>query len=237
MDPQSPSKKRHVNSPKTSRSAAAFPRSVAGVPMPRRRFTHTAANIARTALPAPVVRHAFRVFVFAALEAHRLRMAVMEDLLFVSAHFANMGLSASYADSLQRYELDGADAAKSFLENEGVRQAHGIAVWDAICLHTTPCVTERMGGLTQLLSYGVKLDLFGDGIEHLPEAILDEILAVFPRGENFANEYLEAIGKGVVHRPESTFGTFSADVLERYSATFYRSNFCGRVLGSLWDSP
>lgn len=163
-------------------------------------------------------------------------MPVTTDLLFVSAHFAHMGLSSSYANSTQRYEMDGADAARQFLENEGVRYKLGVAVWEAISLHTTPGITERMSGLTRLLAYGVRADLFGDGIERVSPSLRTEILGEFPRGGDFASEYLEAVGRGILHRPESTFGALSADVLERYSPTFYRANFCGRVLGARWEA-
>ncbi|HHX4174242.1 TPA: phosphohydrolase, partial [Burkholderia contaminans] len=37
------------------------------------------------------------------------------------------------------------------------------------------------------------------------------------------------------HRPQSTFGTWSADVLERADPDFHRPNFCGRVLGARWS--
>lgn len=223
-------------SPKKSSTVSGFPLQLAGISMPRRRFAHYAADIARASLPAVVVRHAYRAFVFASLEARRLDIPVTADLLFVSAHFSHMGLSSSYANSTQRYEVDGADAAKEFLENEGVRHRLSVAVWEAISLHTTPGVTERMNGLTRLLAYGVRADLFGDGIERLSQPLRMEILGEFPRGGDFASEYLEAVGRGITHRPETTFGAVSADVLERYSSTFYRANFCGRVLGSRWET-
>lgn len=208
---------------------------VAGVSLPRRRFAHHAAEIARASLPAAVVRHAYRAFVFASLESRRLEMPVKAELLFVSAQFANMGLSSRYAHSQQRYELDGADAARAFLEAEGVRHLHGAAVWNAISLHTTPGLADRMSALPRLLAYGVRADLYGDGIAHVTAQEKRQLLDAFPRGHEFANRYLEAIGRAVLHRPETTFGTLGADVLERISPTFVRGNFCGRVLGARWE--
>lgn len=223
-------------SSKNSHTASGVPLQLAGISLPRRRFAHDAAAIARASLPAVVVRHGYRAFIFSSLEARRLDMPVAVDLLFVAAHFAHMGLSSSYARSTQRYEVDGADAAKAFLENEGVRPMLTAAVWDAISLHTTPGVTEHMHGITRLLAYGVRADLFGDGIERFSNPVRLEILDAFPRGDGFASAYLEAVGHGIMHRPETTFGAVSADVLERYSPTFYRANFCGRVLGSRWET-
>jgi hypothetical protein len=218
---------------KTLRAASGLPMQVAGVNMPRRKFAHYAADIARASLPAVLVRHAQRVFILASLAARRLGIDVTTpDLLYVSAQFANMGLTAHYAESQQRYELDSADAALAFLRKERVRHAHSTAVWNAIALHTTPGVTERMAGLSRLLAYGVRADLYGEGFDLMTSTERREIHAAFPRGDDFSQKYLEAIARGIAHRPESTFGCVSADVLERFDANFIRLNFCGRVLGS-----
>ena len=57
------------------------------------------------------------------------------------------------------------------------------------------------------------------------------LLAAYPRGSGFRETFLAAVARGVEHRPQSTFGTWSADVLERADPDFQRPNFCGRVLG------
>jgi hypothetical protein len=46
---------------------------------------------------------------------------------------------------------------------------------------------------------------------------------------------IEAIGRGLAHRPLSTFGTVGSDVLERLDPDFLRTNFCGLILGSPWE--
>jgi hypothetical protein len=36
------------------------------------------------------------------------------------------------------------------------------------------------------------------------------------------------------HRPQTTFGTCNADVLERFDPTFARDNFVDTILGNTW---
>ncbi len=221
--------------PNRPRAVGGVPRQVAGVALPRRRHAHAAADAARASLPAALVRHAYRAWLFGMLTGRRLGVPAHADLLFVAAHFAHMGLSARHAQSAQRYELDGADAARAFLDAQGVRRVHGAAVWSAISLHTSAGIADRASALGRLLACGVRADLFGEGLDCASRAERDEIAAVFPRGREFPRRYLEALARGLAHRPETSFGTFGADVLERFDPAFNRANFCGRVLGARWD--
>ena len=52
----------------------------------------------------------------------------------------------------------------------------------------------------------------------------------------FKKKLLEAYARGMEHRPETTFGTLNADVLDRWDPNFRRLNFCGLVLGSDWQT-
>lgn len=45
---------------------------------------------------------------------------------------------------------------------------------------------------------------------------------------------LGAFHDGMKHRPQTTFGTRNADVLERFDLTFVRDNFVDTILGSSW---
>jgi hypothetical protein len=45
---------------------------------------------------------------------------------------------------------------------------------------------------------------------------------------------LAAFTDGMKHRPRTTFGTMSADVLEHYDPTFVRDDFVDIILNSNW---
>ncbi|ACC74793.1 phosphohydrolase [Paraburkholderia phymatum] len=208
---------------------------VAGVGIPQTPLAIAAAQAAHASLPAVVTAHASRVFVFAALAARQERVACEPDTLYVAAMYTNMGLSAAYAHSNLRYEIDGADAARAFMQRYGASASVLDDVWCAIALHTTPGLPAHMSPLTRLLSSGVRADLFAANLDTWTQAERDQILAAWPRGIRFKERMIEAIGRGVGHRPMSTFGTVSADVLERVDPNFCRTNFCGLILGSPWN--
>ena len=52
--------------------------------------------------------------------------------------FHDIGLTGRYLRSRDRFEVDGANAARDFLRGSGIPEAGIELVWDAIALHTTP---------------------------------------------------------------------------------------------------
>ncbi len=134
---------------------------VAGVRIPSTPVAVAAAESARAALPPVLLGHARRVFVFAALSARRAGLACEGGALFVTALYANMGLSAAYARSTARYELDSADAACGLLRLHGASQQWRDQVWLAIALHTTPGLPARVSPLARVLAQAVSTDLTG----------------------------------------------------------------------------
>jgi hypothetical protein len=57
------------------------------------------------------------------------------------------------------------------------------------------------------------------------------VLAAHPRRQ-FKSEIVRAFAEGFKHKPDSTFGTVNADVLEKLSPGFKRQNFCDIIAAS-----
>ena len=138
--------------------------------------------------------------------------------------FHDLGLTARYRTSTQRFEMDGADAARDFLLTRGVEHADADEVWLAIALHTTPEVPGRLNPETSLLAAGVKTDVVGVGREDLDPEAVDAVTAAHPRPD-FKNRVLAAFNDGMKHRPQSTFGTMNDDVLAHFDPTFQRETW------------
>ena len=207
---------------------------VAGVRIPRTPMAIEAAEAACASLPRVITDHARRVFVLASLAARRASETCDADTLYVAAMYANMGLSTAYCRSTERYEIDSADAAQAFLLRHRMPQRMRDDVWHAIALHTTPGVAARVSPLARVLASAISTDLMATGVDAYSVDARRALLAAYPRGDGFGDAFLDAIARGVAHRPASTFGTWSADVLERADPDFHRPNFCGRVLGARW---
>jgi hypothetical protein len=132
-----------------------------------------------------------------------------------------------------RFEVDGANAAEKFLRDRGFDDAIVRKVWLSIALHTTPGVPEFLDPEIALVTAGVETDVLGIGRDDLSADARNAVTAAHPR-PNFKRDILQAFADGMRHRPDSTFGTVNADVLERFDPAFVRENFVDVILNNSW---
>src|ERR1700745_3296990 len=79
--------------------------------------------------------HSIRVYLFAAEQGRQRNLRFDSELLYVAAAFHDLGLIKKFSSQNERFEVDGANAARQFLtaHNIAVDQVHN--VWGAIALH------------------------------------------------------------------------------------------------------
>ncbi|WP_409426710.1 HD domain-containing protein [Mycobacterium sp. SMC-11] len=207
--------------------------SIADVVVPDTQLAREATEFVRSAEDDVLFHHSRRVFLFGALHGRRSGLQPDLELLYLAAMFHDFGLTTRYRSSTQRFEIDGADAAREFLTDHGVAQSDVDKVWLGIALHTTPEVTGRLDTETALLAAGVKTDVVGVGLEDLPESDIDAVVTAHPR-HDFKNRILAAFNDGMKHRPETTFGTMNDDVLAHFDPTFQPGNLVDSILNSPW---
>jgi HD superfamily phosphodiesterase len=207
--------------------------TIAGVAIPDSALVREATDFIRSAEDDVLFHHSRRVFLFGALHGRRLGLQPDPELLYVGAMFHDLGLTARYRTSTQRFEMDGADAARDFLLEHLVRQSDADKVWLGIALHTTTEVTGRLDPETALLAAGVKTDVVGVDRENLTAEAIDAVIAAHPRPD-FKNRILAAFNDGMKHRPDTTFGTMNDDVLAHFDPTFKRGNLVDSIFNSTW---
>ncbi|GAB3394414.1 HD domain-containing protein [Humibacter soli] len=206
---------------------------IAGIEIPDTALAVDATRqVAETSSPL-LFHHSRRVFLFASLHAGTLGLSPNPELLYVASMFHDTGLHTPATDAVQRFEVDGADNAQRFLLDHGARPEDAALVWSAIALHTTPGIPGRMAPEIALTNLGVLTDALGVRFDDLPPETIDEIVAAHPRGD-FKNGFMRAFHDGLKHRPDTTYGTVNADVLERFVPDFRRASMVDRVMNSPW---
>jgi hypothetical protein len=211
-------------------------KTIAGVDIPDGIMAQAATDLIRATESELMFHHALRAFLFGALTGYRENLTFDPALLYVAAMFHNVGLNAQYQGSPYRFEVDGANAAREFLQQYGVAEREIEEVWVGIALHTTPGVPEHLSALVALISAGVQMDVRGARYDEFTAQQRDDIVQAYPRESGFKKKLIEAYARGMAHRPETTFGTVNADVLDRWDPNYRRLNFCGLVLGSDWPN-
>lgn len=207
--------------------------TIAGVQVPDSRIANDAAELIRETTTPLLYHHSRRVFLFGTLQSRKLGIQPDAELLYIAALFHDSGLVPPYRGTTQRFELDSADAAKSFLTTSGFSSAEADVVWTAIALHTTPEVPYKMAPVIAATTAGVETDVLGIRLDSLSQNEIDAVTAVHPRPD-FKNEILQAFTDGFQERPDTTFGTMNADVLEHFVPNFHRIDFVDVIKNSAW---
>jgi hypothetical protein len=207
--------------------------SIAGIDIPDTKIVREATDLVRIATDNLLYHHSRRVFLFGSLHGRRLGLQVDPELLYVGAMFHDLGLTPLYRREDQRFELDGADEARRFLEAHGVAEESARKVWEAIALHTTPEVPWRLEPEIALVTAGVETDVLGIGYHHLNEQDILAVVGAHPR-PGFKKAIVDAFAEGFKDRPDSTFGTVNGDVLEHRVPGYRHIDFVEVIEGSDW---
>jgi len=207
--------------------------TIADIEIPDSKLVTEATELVRDLTDELIYNHSRRVFLFGSVNGQAQELKYDPELLYVGAMFHDLGLTEGYRQSMQRFEIDGADAAADFLRKQGIADDDATLVWTAIALHTTPEIPYHMRPEIALVTAGVEADVLGIALDKIPAAARAEIVAAHPRPD-FKNRILRAFTEGIEHRPDTTFGNVKADVLERFVPGFQRGNFVDVILDSEW---
>ncbi|HSY09051.1 MAG TPA: HD domain-containing protein [Steroidobacteraceae bacterium] len=161
-------------------AARALPDAVAGIAIPATRVARAAANLCAGASPDFLFNHCVRTFLFGALLAKTHDTRYDAEIAFVAAALHDLGLIVKYSSRDEPFEIDGADAAKRFLNEQGFAREKTEVVWDAIALHTS-ALSDRKGPEVALVSAGAGTDVFGGRLHLLAPDAVSAVLAQFPR--------------------------------------------------------
>jgi hypothetical protein len=207
--------------------------AIASVAIPDTKLAREIQEFVRDTDTELLFNHSSRVYYFAALAGKRKGLHFDAELLYASAMFHDVGLMPSHSTA-NRFEVDGANAARNFLKERGVAPQDIDSVWTAIALHTTPGIPEFMHPVVALLTCGVEMDVLGIAYDQYPDEVRNAVVAQYPRTPNFKEDIIQAFYDGFHKKPDTTFGTVNADVLADKDPKFVRDNFCSIIRSSAW---
>ncbi|CAB3648883.1 hypothetical protein LMG22037_00851 [Paraburkholderia phenoliruptrix] len=94
--------------------------AIAGIHIPDSIMAREATDLVRDTETELLCHHSRRVFLFGALAGERKQLKYDPELLYIGAMFHDMGLVAPYSSEHERFEVDGANAARDFLRRHGI---------------------------------------------------------------------------------------------------------------------
>jgi HD domain len=212
-------------------SQAAF---ISGIRVPDSKLANEITEFIRDTEPDLLFNHSSRVYYFGALAGLRRGLKFDAELLYAGAMFHDIGLVPAYSSDADRFEVDGANAARDFLRRHKVPDQEVERVWTAIALHTTPGIPQYMHPVVALVTAGVEMDVLGIDYSNFKDSDRNAVVQAYPRTPHFKEDILQAFYDGIKHKPETTFGNVKADVLADKDPGFRRGNFCSVIRNSAW---
>src|ERR1700730_8060711 len=105
-----------------STSIELLNRPIHGVSVPDSKIAREITELVRDTEPPLLFHHSSRVYYFGALAGKHRGLHFDPELLYAGAMFHDMGLTPKHRSANERFEVDGANAARDFLRSHGISQ-------------------------------------------------------------------------------------------------------------------
>lgn len=195
----------------------------AGIKVVDTPMVHDAIELARSSSEPYLFNHVMRSWLFGVLIAEGANPAPDPELLAVSAVLHDLGLT-DHHNGQERFEVDGANAARAFMKERGIPAHQVQLVWDAIALHTTSSIAMHKEPEVAMTHSGIAMDVIGARLDLIPQEKVRAILAEFPR-LSMKKQFLDRLCSVVRQKPATSYDNVLRDIGSRYVAGYTASTF------------
>ena len=110
--------------------------------------------------------HAMRSWLFAELIGHTKGIDYDREVVAIGTILHDIGLTAGVSGA-NRFEVNGADAARSFITGRGLSDRRAQLIWDLVALNSTPSLALHKEPEVAVGTMGIGLDYGGFGLDAL----------------------------------------------------------------------
>jgi hypothetical protein len=187
---------------------------IAGVSVPDTPLIAAVMEYARRLSEPYLFNHAMRSWLFAEAIGRIKGIDYDGEVVAIGTILHDIGLTAGVSGP-NRFEVNGADAAMSFIRGRGVSDRRAQLVWDLVALNSTPSLALHKEPEVAVGTMGIGLDYGGFGVESLPAGDLERILTAFPRLK-MKQRFSDTCCRLVAEKPATSYDNFLRDFGERF---------------------
>ena len=199
----------------------------AGTKVPDTRLVRDAIDLARSSSEPFLFNHVMRSWLFSVVLSENAKPAPDPELLAVSTVLHDLGLTDRFSAE-ERFEVDGANAARAFMKERGIPMPQTQVVWDAIALHTTRSIALHKEAEVAMTHSGIAVDVLGAGLDQIPQVKQQAVLSAFPRLA-LKSQFRSSLCNIVRRKPATSFDNILRDFGTRYVEGFAPPNFADVV--------
>jgi hypothetical protein len=208
-------------------------RVLAGVVVPYTPIIARAIDFAREHSEPYLFNHVMRSWLFAVSIAQARNLSHDAEVVAVSSLLHDIGFAKEFTGPL-RFEVEGANAARTFAQTAGMTGHRAQLIWDGVALNSTPSIGLYKETEVALCTQGIGLDWGGWGYDSLSKEQIAGIVAAYPRLD-MKQQFTHAVCGIVESRPETTYDNFARDFGERYVPGYKRPSAADLLLNSPFD--
>jgi len=197
-------------------------RLLAGVWVPDTPVISLAIEYAREHSEPYLFNHVMRSWLFAETLAQQGRVEHDSEVLAIATLLHDLGLSPEF-DGPLRFEVETANAARSFAQRAGLDARRAQLIWDGAALNSTPSIALYKETEVRLCTLGIGLDWGGFGYDSLTRAQVDAIVDAYPRLQMKQN-FARAVCRICETRPATTYDNFARDFGDRFVPGYTRAS-------------
>ncbi|MBA2920870.1 hypothetical protein GON01_02745 [Sphingomonas sp. MAH-20] len=169
---------------------------------------------ARASCPPYLFNHVVRSWLFA-IRLGRVRKVHHDaEVLAIGTLLHDITLNERFSGP-RRFEVEGADLARSFVRELGFDDRRSQLIWDSVALNSTPSIGLHKEPEVALCTGGVCLDVVGLAADAISTAERDMIVQAFPR-LNMKRQMTRCFVHLVEQAPATTHDNFLRDFGDRF---------------------
>src|SRR5215813_9776257 len=155
-------------------------RILGGITVPDTALITRAMDYASSLSEPYLFNHAVRSWLFAVRLGQLQGVPHDAEVVAVGTLLHDLGLTDGFTGP-KRFEIEGADAARTFAREQGLDDRRVQLIWDTVALNSTPSIALYKEAEVAVSTAGIALDWGGFQYDQIPANEMKGILAAFPR--------------------------------------------------------
>ena len=176
--------------------------------------------------------HVVRSWLFAVRLGQLQGVPHDEEVVALGTLLHDIGLTNDVTGP-RRFEIEGADAARTFAREQGLDDRRLRLIWDSVALNSTPSIGLYKEAEVALCTAGIGVE-FGFQYDQIPAKEMESILSEFPR-LNMKRSFADSVCRIVKTKPETTYDNFAGDFGERFVPGYKRPSTVDFLMGAPFE--
>lgn len=189
-------------------------RMLAGIQVPATPVVDRAIEYARECCEPYLFNHVVRSWLFAARLGQRQGVEHDAEVVALGTLLHDITLNERFVGP-RRFEVEGADLARSFATEIGIDKRRAQLIWDSVALNSTPSIGLYKEAEVALCTAGICLDVVGLQYDLIPADEIRRIVDAFPR-LSMKGRMRRCFCHIARTQPQTTYDNFIRDFGERF---------------------